>query len=330
MDYIIDNHTDCIGCGENGFIFQGFHRNGDGSLTAPLNLDLRTEGWVGLPHGGFGMGAIAELASGLSNYPKDEKDRFPLTMSFRMGGAGVTTGDTVTVTAAEKNGGAVGVITPEGNQTPYITGDITYKKDDPKGRKSVLSYLPGSYRDIENDLVPLPFYQQCFVCGVNREEPGLRRKFFVHDGPRPQLVVVPAGFDASDKESFGRFLRDGNYHPIAFLGVGDECMGWGTFFLAKSGGVSVRLAYTFYREVAHDERIIFFGRGEKVRGDRDRRLLFWADGGAAAVADDGSLELIMTSSGQWMGMPGLTQQMDEHFYPAEWLQRAYDMAGTGE
>jgi len=330
MEYIIDNHTDCIACGENGFIFQGFERNDDGSITAPLNLDLRAEGWVGLPHGGFGMGAIAELTSGLSNYPKKDEDRFPLTMSFRMGGAGVSTGDTVTVTTAEKNGGAVGAITTENDTVPYITGDITYGMDDPKGRKTALSYLPDNYNAIKDDLVPLPYYQKCFVCGVNREEPGLRRKFYVHDGPRPQLVVAPAGFEESDADSFGVFLRDGYYHPVAFLGVGDECMGWGTFFKARSGGVSVRLSYTFYREVSKDERIVFFGRGDKVRGDRDRRLLFWATGGAVAVADDGSLELIMTSSGQWMGMPGLTQQMDEHFHPSEWLKRAYEMAGTGE
>ncbi|MBN1881934.1 MAG: hypothetical protein JW885_07155 [Deltaproteobacteria bacterium] len=330
MDYIIDNHTDCIGCGKDGFIFRGFQREEDGSITAPLALDLRTEGWVGLPHGGFGMGAISELACGLSNYPKNEKDLFPLTMSFRMGGAGVSTGDTVTVTVSEKDDGAVGVISTKQDTIPYITGDITYKKDDPKGRKTALSYLPDNYNTIKDDLVSLPYYQQCFVCGVNREEPGLRRKFYVHDGPKPQLVVVPVGFDTSDKDSFGHFLRDGNYHPISFLGTGDECMGWGTFFMAKSGGVSVRLSYTFYREVSKDERIVFFGRGDKVRGDRDRRLLFWATGGAAAVKGDGSFDLVMTSSGQWMGMPGLTQQMDEHFHPSEWLTRAYEMAGTGE
>jgi hypothetical protein len=329
MEYTIDDHKECIGCGEDSFILRGYERDGDGSLTAKIVMDGRTEGWVGLPHGGFGMGAIMELASGLDNYPENPKLIFPLRADFRMGGAAVSLGDEVKVIAEERDGGAVGVIRKEGADLPYIYGDISFLTEEAKEREAFKAFLPPNFSSLENRLVPLPYYTDCFVCGAERKMPGLKRMFHLFDDPDDsdgKTVVSLVGFDEEDYETFFRFKRGNFVHPIAPLALGDETTGWGGFFTAKNGGVSVRLSYNFYRDIRIGEKIVFFGRGGKVKGDISKRLLFWATGGAAAVDEEGNFETVLTTSGQWFGLTALTDQMRVHLIPEESRIRAFKMA----
>ena len=39
----------------------------DGKISLPMIMDAAKEGWIGIPHGGIGMGAIADLASEFSH-----------------------------------------------------------------------------------------------------------------------------------------------------------------------------------------------------------------------------------------------------------------------
>ncbi|MBN1571563.1 MAG: hypothetical protein JW984_00020 [Deltaproteobacteria bacterium] len=331
MEYIIDDHRECIGCGKDGFILRGYEKNTDGPLTAKIKMDKRTEGWVGLPHGGFGMGAIMELASGLPDYPDDPKSIFPLRADFRMGGTAVALGDEVTVTAERKDGGATGVIRKEGVNLPYISGDISFSTEDAKEREAFEAYLPSNFSKLDGRLIPLPYYTDCFVCGAERKEPGLKRKFHLFDDPEDsdgKTVVSLVGFEGGDGETFFRFRRGEFVHLIAPLALGDETTGWGGFFIAKNGGVSVRLSYNFYREIRLGEKIVFFGRGSRMKGDISKRLLFWATGGAAAVDENGAFETVLTTSGQWFGLPALTDQMHIHLIPEEYRTRAFEMADS--
>lgn len=329
MEYIIDNHKDCIGCGEDSFILRGYERDTDGSFTARIAMDGRTEGWVGLPHGGFGMGAIMELASGLDGYPKNPGSIFPLRADFRMGGATVLLGDEVTVTAEKKEGGAVGVVRKDGTDLPYISGDISFSTEVVKESEAFEAFLPSDFSAIEKRLVPLPYYTDCFVCGAERKAPGLKRKFHLFDDPDDsggKTVVSLVGFDVEDEKTFFHFKRGDMVHPIAPLALGDETTGWGGFFTAKNGGVSVRLTYTFYRDIRVGEKIVFFGRGGRMKGDISKRLLFWATGGAAVVDNNGGFETVLTTSGQWFGVSALTDQMREHLIPKESMLRAFELA----
>ena len=83
------------------------------ALRAGLLMDLRTEGWVGIPHGGIGMGAIMELAMMLGNYPQNTESLYPLSAHFRMGGPSVKIGDRLIVEVSEEEGGAGGIISAE-------------------------------------------------------------------------------------------------------------------------------------------------------------------------------------------------------------------------
>jgi hypothetical protein len=198
-----------------------------------------------------------------------------------------------------------------------------------KERNAFEAFLPPNFSSLENRLVPLPYYTDCFVCGAERKEPGLKRKFQLFDDPddsEGKTAVSLVGFDEEDRETFFRFKRGDLVHPIAPLALGDETTGWGGFFIAKNGGVSVRLIYTFYRDIRVGEKIVFFGRGARMKGDISKRLLFWATGGAAVVDEEGGFETVLTTSGQWFGVSALTEQMREYLIPKESMLRAFELA----
>ena len=79
---------------------------------ADVLMDLRAEGWVGLPHGGIGMAAIVELGSCLDS-PGDIIPH-PFTVDYRLGGSRLRVGDMVCIEAVRAQGGITGKIVPEG------------------------------------------------------------------------------------------------------------------------------------------------------------------------------------------------------------------------
>ena len=310
------------------FLFGGAEIRREGKeVHAVLHMDLHTEGWVGIPHGGIGMAAIADLATMLDSYPPDEAALYPLSAEFRLGGASVRTGESVLVRVFPEDGGAGGIITAEKDAPPYMTASLSFAKDDPERRDVFASYMPGRLAEIAGGLVDMPSYRNCFVCGVARRHPGLRRRFHLYESGRTgKVIIARAGFEPEDRQSFYLFQENGIVHPVALIALLDEVVGWGGFLVAKSGGVTVRIGYTFYRPVAAAEKIVAFGRGEKVKG-RGSRLLFWASGGAAAVAEDGRLEPVVAVSAQYFGMPELTEQMKVHLVPKDLTARLFAIAG---
>jgi hypothetical protein len=301
---------------------------GNDSIQAKLALNVHTEGWIGIPHGGIGMGAIMELAMMLQNYPINTKDLYPLSVDFRMGGSSVIVGNQVDVKVSPLENGASGSIEVDHDTLPYITALVEYKNDEYNRRGHFLSYMPGNFPDFENKLILLSHYNNCFVCGVERKEPGLKRCFYLLDTNQPEkIIVATAGFYPWDNETFYLFQRNSVIHPLVFLALLDEAMGWGGFMITASGSVTVRVGYTFYRDIHVGERIVVFGRGEKVRRSFGR-LFFWASGGAAVIHNDGKLEDVIAASGQWLGVPDLTEQMKRELVPKNLTSRAFKLAGT--
>jgi acyl-coenzyme A thioesterase PaaI-like protein len=143
-----------------------------------------------------------------------------------------------------------------------------------------------------------------------------------------KIVVSTVGFDTGDSEAFYLFQRNNIIHPLASLSLLDETMGWAGFMASASGAVTVRISYTLYRDIRVGERIVAFGRVDKVRGNAASRLLFWASGGLAAVNKDGTIETVIAASGQWLGVPELTRQMETELMPKELTERAFRFAGA--
>ena len=312
------------------YLFGSASFNGSGRhIRVDLVMNPHTEGWIGIPHGGVGMGAILELATMLDSHPRDDRALYPYSADFRMGGSAVRVGDSVRVEVATTDEGTRGKILVDQDAAPYISAVVSYQKDDPEKREMFMSYLPHSLRDMGRQPIDLPYYRNCFVCGVDRRHPGLRRKFQLLDREvSGDIVIATAGFEAGDQETFYRFQRDGKVHPIAFLALHDETMGWAGFMRSASGGVTVRLSYTFYRGVWVDERLVFFARGEKVKGRDGSRILFWSSGGVAVVGKDGTFEPVAVASGQFLGVPELTEQMRRELVPQEWTRRVFALAGA--
>jgi len=294
-------------------------------IRTSIMMDERTEGWIGIPHGGIGMGIMTDLAMALNNFPHDDKRRFPVSADFRLGGASLKIGDLLRFEVTATVGGAKGEATVDDDSLPYLSASIDYEKDDQGQRNLFASFLPAHADDVMGSLSLLPSYRKCFVCGFKRHHPGLRRQFYRWEN-RQNIVVAHAGFNREDAETFYRFQRQDQLHPLPFLALLDETLGWGGFLISASGAVTVRIAYTFYRPVSMKEKLIFFGRGERVRGKGGSRLMFWASGGAAAVKDDGRLEMVVSASGQWFGVPDLTEQMKTSLLPKELRDRAFAFA----
>ncbi|MBE0556039.1 MAG: hypothetical protein IH628_02295 [Proteobacteria bacterium] len=206
-----------------------------------------------------------------------------------------------------------------------MASSLRYGQSDGEHGKAFSAFMPEKCGDVLEQLIPLPSYKNCFVCGVERDYPGLKRQFRLWDAS-DKIVVSAAGFSGADRDSFCRFSRDGFLHPLPFLALLDEILGWGGFLVSGSGAVTVSIGFTFYRPVACGEKLLFFGRGDRVRGRTSSRLLFWASGGAASLKEDGRLEMVASASGQWFGIQELTRQMRSSLLPRPLMEKAFELA----
>lgn len=321
-------HDNCIGCSQDGMLINdidGLQKSNE--LKAVMLMDKKREGWIGLPHGGIGMGAVMELVSMLENYPADPEKLFPLKIEFRMGGASAKIGDAVLLRVWQKEGGAEGEISVNNAPHPYISAKIFYGEDDGDLKEAFHRYMPGSIDDMGQIKTDMPNYRDCFVCGLQRQEPGLKRRFQVLDKDRHLLAISHVGFKDSDQEDFFWCRRGKDLHPLGLLALLDETMGWGGFLLSGQGGVSVRFSFVFLRDIRIGEKIIAFGRGENMKGNIEKRLMFWSSGGIAAVDADGRFEMAAASSGQFLARPELTEQMKTNLFPEELTRNVFQMAG---
>jgi hypothetical protein len=316
----------------HSFLFQNSQRKNDGeTVSVSMVMDSSKEGWVGIPHGGIGMGAIMELIPGIGHADTDQKAvQYPMICRFRMGGAEARVGDNAAVEAEFSEAGISGRISIDGAEMPYITGDIAFGDQVADIDEYSRDYVPSDYSQIKGKLDHIPHYLNCFVCGVDRKMPGLKRRFHLWKSPHGNVVCAFAGFSDEDNDTFYLFERSGFIHPMPLLAVLDETMGWGGFFASANGGVSVRLNYKLLRKININEKLVFFGRGEKVMGRIDKRMLFWASGCGVVMHDDGSFEKVIESSGQWYAMAALTEQMRTELIPESLTQKAFSTVDAGK
>ena len=311
------------------FLFGTYGIVQDGqALRSVLVMDDKTQGWVGIPHGGVAMGAMAEMAFALMGGAGDSFSPYPFSLDYRMGGASARLGDALQCEMIATEAGAAGVLVKEPTAAPYLSATFRFA-DDLSLKETFESYLPGCIGDVETRMLPLPFYRNCFVCGITRREPGLERRFYALDRQdRQKIVVSPIGCAGDNGAAFYRFQSRGCLHPLPMLALLDEIMGWGGFLLTASGSVTVKASYTFYRDIRVGEKLLVFGRGEKARGSAASRLLYWASGGAAAIRSDGVMEPVVAASGQYMGVGALTEQMRQELLPADLTRRAFQLAAA--
>ena len=58
-------------------------------------------------------------------------------------------------------------------------------------------------------------------------------------------------------------------------------------------------------------------------------MMFWSQGGIAAVKEGGELEMVAASSAQFLAVPELTEQMRINLFPPEVTEETFRLAGGG-
>ena len=283
-------------------------------VTEELVFQPKHEGFIGIPHGGLGMGLC------LDAWRRSGQPSYPVTARFRFGGSGVGIGET-TIFSVQKGVNELGPtvsarITKLGDKTPYVKADIS------QPGSSASSIPVGSPPNA--DFRELPYYRNCFVCGHHRTEPGLQRRFRVHSTNGDMLTTVAWDGRASEDGDRAQFFvidRD-ELHPAILVSIFDENTAWAGFMQTRTCGLSVRVEMTLLRPVSVREQLLFVGRPTGTRGNPKSPRFFLAEGTIFSMPERGNPEPVAYGRGEWVIMDLYTQQIKQNLLPADnwqWL-----------
>ncbi len=296
-----------------------------------LTLDKRHEGWLGVPHGGILMSLVLELAHHGMNRTLFSPGQFPVRASFRWGGPTVSLGDELRITAQKEGTAIHTAITKVGEEAPSFSATMgpppASEETAPRHLDNLTEAMEAIGTDTKDNVLPLPYATNCFVCGSEREHPGLTRRFYCLEAKGTQIVFTSIGLDPDDQNEVSRFqLDEAMIHPGVLAAILDETMGWGGFVEARHGGMTVKLDVDFLRPVDRSEKMLCYGLCSGTRGKNPNRMFWFAEGGILPMGE-GDLPPIIRATGQWLAMPDLTQEMRKHLRPAEWMDRWFGPAG---
>ncbi|HAR97799.1 MAG TPA: hypothetical protein DCS11_02650, partial [Syntrophus sp. (in: bacteria)] len=154
----------------------GIRRDGR-TRRSVIVMDDKKQGWVGIPHGGIAMGAVADLAGDLMEKRPGPFGPYPYAIDYRMGGASARLGDALAIEVTATESGARGSIVKDPGSPPYLSAAVRFGGDAPAAAQGVPAGLPARIDAWAGRLLDLPSYRDCFVCGIARRQPGLGRRF---------------------------------------------------------------------------------------------------------------------------------------------------------
>ncbi len=315
----LPGHDHCRACGDNGFLINQVPEGVRDELKVETTITEAHQGWLHLPHGGIGMALILELARS-SALPNERCHiEYPFRGAFRWGGPAIAVGDHVTVCVHPQGDMVKGAVWKTGEDvSPYLSALLTHISSDPDPSSATsfaLSLVSVLGKELRGKASVLPRYRKCFVCGMEREAPGLRSTFYRLAENGIETVFSFHGLDPDDENHF-YWLRisDKELHPGVVASVMDEVMGWSGFLTCKQGGVTVRLEIDFFRPVIPGERLLCYGRATHVRGKNPHRLFWYAEGVVIPLLGEHHMPLAI-AKGQWLSMPMLTEELKSHLIP---------------
>jgi hypothetical protein len=285
----------------------------DGSVTEELTFTPRHEGFIGIPHGGLAMGLC------LDAWRRTGAAEYPASVRFKFGGSGIGIGDTAVFEAQdghdEQGPRVIAKITGNGDKTPYLRAEIRHAEQ--AGLSTDIGKPPG------DDFRKLPYYRNCFVCGHHRTEPGLQRRFRLHEALDETLVTSKWGFEGDDEDRTGSFLfGTEELHPAVLTSIFDENTAWAGFMLTRCAGLSVRVELTLIRPVARNEKLLFVSKPAGIRGNPRSPRFFLGGGAIFSMRDPQSPEIVAYGRGEWVVLDQYTQQIKHSLLPAndwEWI-----------
>ncbi len=292
-----------------------------------LLLDERHQGWRGLPHGGVLMSLILELAHKGLEDSAFLPERYPLHVSFRWGGTAIPLGQRAIVHVQQKADTIDGWIKEDKDALPALKATIGPGLSSPGIENKTFDKLAMIMESIDQEAkekaLPLPYSHSCFVCGTERDYPGLERKFYCLEGKEKQIVFTSLGLDPDDQNRLFRFRLEDDHdqiHPGVLAAVLDETLGWSGFLHTRQGGMTVKLEIDLLRPMEKEEKILSFGSCSGTRGNSPNRLFWFSEGGILPIGEE-KLSPIMLARGQWLAVPRLTEEMEQQLVPKEWLKK---------
>ncbi len=278
------------------------------TVDEELMFEPHHEGFIGIPHGGLGMGLC------LDAWRRIGKPSYPVNVNFRFGGSGISIGEKAVFTVEKAPAGeqpcVSARISKEGDKTPYLKAEIrpTQVSD---SADAVPAPPPEQFRG-------LPYYRNCFVCGHYRTVTGLQRRFRLHESNGTTVVTTPWGFDSTDIDRGENFLigKD-ELHPAVLISIFDENTAWSGFMMTRAAGLSVRVDFTLLRPVARDEKLLFVGEPTGIRGNPRNPRFFIAQGTILSMTDPGNPEPVAYGRGEWLIVDQYTRQIKRNLLPED-------------
>ncbi len=278
--------------------------------VSTIRFEPKHEGFVGIPHGGVGMGLCLDAWRnvGVPDYP--------INVKFKFGGSGILIGDEAVFEIQRDKSSPDGLdikITKHGDRKPYLKAEI---------RTAGVVAPPTTRLKSPQVSRDLPYYKNCFVCGHARNEPGLQRRFRFDQIDSDIKVTVSWGLNSDDFDRAAFFLiAKDELHPAALISIFDENTAWAGFMLTKSAGLSVRLEFTLLRPVGRYEKLVFVGEPSGIRGNPASPRFFTAQGTIYAI-NGASVEPVAFGGGEWIIMQQYTEQIKKNLIPEndwEWI-----------
>jgi acyl-coenzyme A thioesterase PaaI-like protein len=300
-------HRDCCFCGEDGLILSDF-QIADNRIEAELVVDVRHEGWPGIPHGGIAMTSIIELADLFDNLTRI----YPIRADFRFGGDRILLGDEVLISVKKECGSYRGEINKRSGRQPYLKSMIDHLpvEECENGLMSMQKMLEEPFKSSNSftvpDFVNRIIFQKAF-------HPVHRYRVFefreLSDGRICMLCFFRNSEGVLQNGEFN-LISDTQVHPGAIITVLDETLGWSGFFTVWQGGVTVNLMTYFIRPVKPDETIFSVGICDDVYGSHKRKIIC-CSGGIFSIKGD-TIEPVAYSRGKWLTKPEFKERMLKH------------------
>ena len=280
-------------------------RIADNGIEAEFVVDVRHEGWPGIPHGGIAMTSMIELADLFDNLT----GVYPIRAEFRFGGDRIHLGDEVLLSVTKEYEGYRGEINKRYGKQPYLKSMIDHRpmEECEKELMFMQNMLEEPFKSSNSftvpDFVNRIIFQRAF-------QPVHRHRVFefreLSDGKICMLCFFRNSEGMIHNGEFN-LISDTQVHPGAVITVLDETLGWSGFFTVWQGGVTVNLMTYFIRPVKPDETIFSIGICDNVYGSH-RRKIVCCSGGIFSIRDD-TVEPIAYARGKWLTKPGFKERM---------------------
>ncbi|MBN2232337.1 MAG: hypothetical protein JW781_05895 [Deltaproteobacteria bacterium] len=320
VPFTIAGHDACLFC-RRQFAWAGVREMGEngatGGLAADIDMELRHEGWLDMPHGGVSIAATMEMVDLLWQRRCGRRMPYPHAVAFRFADA-CRIGDRLVVSAVadgkDRETIEVRLARPESDGKVYLQGRARPAGNSGGAARPAVPELP----DLpvvaellrEADITALPVYDNCLVCGVHRHAPGLRRRFFNAGFRGRRWIIAQLGLEAVDAGIVAEFRQDADtLHPGALGAILDEICGWSGYIAPQPlYGYTVRFGLEIRRPVSVDERLVFIA--DEPRGVTRR---FYDARGAVLVLGPGrEPEIVAVAAGKWLVVPELNGQLDDY------------------